>query len=666
MRLLIMRIVGFGWCCLCLSLTGLGLEGTTSGTKPSADTPRAALHAAQWLPATTQGFARIVDFPRFLERWKKTQLGQLAEDKRLEDFWKEQRKAIEGRFAEAGWQLSVTVDDIAKVASGQAAVAWMSKPQETQKPYAVALIVDVQGKTDELADLMQRIDADFKARQASAATMAHEGLTITQYTLPRGPGELVIREAFYAVADEFFFATDELPALKDLLASQKSGRSDALAAGKLFQQATGRLAVNGPQSDVEYFVQPIGLAKLLRSISGKPVATQTDILKVLENQGFSKLAAVVGRVRLADDSFDIFHDAFVQTEPPLPVSVQVLDFPNVVSNRIPSWVSAEAASFLATAWNAKEAFWKVESIVDEVAGQPGVFDSVIEGIQTDPVGPQIDIKNEVLPYITSEIYSMTEVVQPITPDSRRSLIAIRLDDPAGKLAAVLERAMKNEPDATPEDFQDFRIWKVNRPEEDEESLSIEGDFDFGGKKSSKATKPQEEDQPLLSNWAITVYSKKSPQGEAIEQYLMFASHAEMIKQAITISQTQKPSPLDQQDDVARVISNLQGQGKGEAGCLWEINRTERAFRMQYELFRQDKLPQSRSILATVIDRILRPKDELKEVNQRVKGDRLPPFDQIREFFMPSGSRVIAHDDGWAFQGFVLAKPSSGLAKAKRD
>ncbi len=160
----------------------------------------------------------------------------------------------------------------------------------------------------------------------------------------------------------------------------------------------------------------------------------------------------------------------------------MLDFPNLANGKIPSWVTPKAASYLSTAWNAKDAFWKVKNLVDNVAGQPGVFDSVIEGIETDPVGPQIDIKNQVLPFITPEIYSVSEVVEPVTTESRRSLIGIRINDPNGKLAEALSRAMNNDPDASLEDFEEFRIWKVTREDDSDESLNVQTDFGFGDKK----------------------------------------------------------------------------------------------------------------------------------------------------------------------------------------
>ncbi len=611
--------------------------------------------AADWLPDSTQGFARVVDFPRLLERFKKTQLGLLADDNRLQDFWKEQRKTIENRFEEAGWQLNITMDDISKVASGQSAMAWISKPEVAQKPYAVALIVDVTGKNKELDDLMKRIDTDLKNRQATSKKLSHAGVEVTQYTLPRGAGALVVHESYYAIVDGFLFATDELPSLQEIIDGKKSGRGNSLAKSKLFTKAMSKVPSQLSASDVEYFVQPIGLAKLLRSISAKPTNSQTDVLKVLDKQGFNQISAVVGRLRFGDKTYDVYHEACVQTEPPLPISVQVLDFPNLASGKTPTWVTPKAASYLSTAWNSKDAFWKLKGLVDDIAGQPGVFDSVIEGIQTDPNGPQTDIKNDVLPFITPEIYSVSEIVEPVTPDSRRTLIGIRINDPNGKLANALERAMKNEPDASLEDFNDIRIWKVTRSEDSDEALNVDTDFGFGNgnKKSGKGAKPKDEDEPLLSNWAITIFAKG---GKAGEQFLMFASHADMIKEAITYGKIDQPnSQLDSEPDVARVIAALKKLSNGQAGCLWEISRADRAFRMQYELFRQDKLPQSRSMLATILDRILRPKDELKNVSQRVKGDKLPPFDDIKAFFQPGGSRVITQPDGWTYQGFILAK-----------
>jgi len=613
--------------------------------------------AADLLPQTTQGYVRIVDVPMFVERWGQTQLGILGQDDRLKDFWSDQRIEIQKRFSNAGWQLNFQVEDLYDIATGQAALAWIAKPQDQPKPYAIALVLDIVGKKEECGALLARIDKELKTRKAVLRKLEYRSIAINQYTLPRGPGEIIIRESLYAMVGEQLFAADELDTLKFLIDSSAGKSESLLSQLPLFIASNAKLTKKyegvSDAIDVEYFVRPIGLAKLLRSISGKPVAVQTDALKVLENQGFTKLEAAAGRVYFGSPNFDIFHDAFVIIDPPLPDSVQVLDFPNQAGKQIPAWVGADASNFLSMAWNSKDAFWKVESIVDEMAGQKGVFESVIDGIKIDPVGPQIDIKLQVLPYLTSEIYSVGDTVEPITLESRRSMIAIRINDPQGKLALVLERAMKNEPDAKPEDFREVRIWKVTRAE-DGDDLALESD-DFGfGNKASKPVAQMEEEKPLLSNWAITIYNP-TPDNPA-NGFLIFASHSEMIKEAIERNAANSNSLFASESDVAPVLAMIEKLNLDNDPSMWQVTRTAKSFKMQYELFRQDKLPQSKSMLATIFDRLIRPKDEVKPVDQKVKGNKLPPFDTISDFLMPGGSRLRTEEQGWSFSGFILAKP----------
>jgi hypothetical protein len=361
------------------------------------------------------------------------------------------------------------------------------------------------------------------------------------------------------------------------------------------------------------------------------------MLKVLTNQGFDRIQAVTGKVQLAAGDLDVQHECFILAPKPWPESVRILDFPNMADKNVPAWAGPNTASYLATAWNAKEAFWKAEGIVGEIAGDKDTFKIVIDGIETDPKGPQIDIRNDILPYVTNEIYALSDCIEPITPDSRRSLIAIRITD-SDKLTSVLDRIMKVEPDATPVDFEQNRIWVVAREEEaDLASFGIDDDlnsFDESGDE-------EEEEQPWLNNWAIAIHG----------DFLMFSSHAEMIKDAIKA----KPgtSPLVEQLDFARAQSKIESMSKGRPNCFWNIDRADLSFQMQYELFRQDKLPQSRSMLASIMDRILRPKKEMKEEVQQVKGDLLPPFEEIRKYLLPGGSVIETQADGWSIQSFVL-------------
>ncbi len=218
-----------------------GQEAAAVQDKPANPSKAAAGSAAEWLPDQTQGFARIVDFTRFLDHWNSTQLGKLGKHERLQEFWNEQQKEIEDKFAEAGWQLNLSGDDIRSIASGQVAVGWIAKAQQPQKPYSVALIVSVADKKEAVGNLLAKIDKELRARQATSKIIDYKGQKITEYTLPRAPGALVIRQSLYAVVDDYLLAADELPQLQALIDAKTSGLGNSLANNQLYRDSMKRL-----------------------------------------------------------------------------------------------------------------------------------------------------------------------------------------------------------------------------------------------------------------------------------------------------------------------------------------------------------------------------------------------------------------------------------------
>ncbi len=216
------------------------------------------------------------------------------------------------------------------------------------------------------------------------------------------------------------------------------------------------------------------------------------------------------------------------------------------------------------------------------------------------------------------------------------MIAIEVNDPENKLLKVLNRAMENEPDAQPEDHKGHRIWKVSR---DDEDLELEIDSDFGDFGKNEGNEGGEED-PLLNNWAIAKYNN----------YLFFASHFDLIREVIDASTNEGESKFFEQADVAPVAAELDLQA---AHAAWRIMRADRSLEMQYELFRRDELPQSQTIIAVLLDRLLRPRTQAKQVDQKVKGNLLPEFQLIRQFLLPIGYSATTTDEGWKIRTFIV-------------
>ena len=597
------------------------------------------LPASKLFPADTQALFSLPNSEGFLAGWNNTQLGKLAADDKLKDFWSTQRQEIQNRFSEAGWQLNLEIEDLDEIAGGQTSLGWISRIKETSKPFSIAMVIDVVNRTEAAERFLKRIDTELKERKATPKSIVVAGTKVVQYTLPKFAGDLRANDSFYCISKDQLVAADDLITMTELLQAQGGAKEDSLSNSDLYKQVQAKIPCEGNEPEIEYFLRPIGFAKLLRSISGKPTKNQSDILLILDKEGFGDLQCVAGNVQISTENFDFFHHGHMVAKKPSSMAVQILDFPNVATLLAPEWINKESASVLSLSWNIKEAFPKFRGIVDALVS-PGAFDGMLEGMRDDPQGPQIDIVKDVLPFLSTEFHIVTEIIKPISPDSKRSMVILKLNDPQTKLPKILDRYGKGEPDSKPIDFEGHRIWSF----ENKEEAQIE--LDFGGNKDEKKKADSDENEPLLDKWAITIFG----------DFFIFASDVEMIKDAILRAQNaNEKKAFEKETDVAKVTNMLENFAGKDGRSMNQVTRSDRAFEMQYELFRQDILPESRSMLATILDKILKPKDGRQAQVQRVKGDKLPQFAAIRDYFTASGGVVRTVEDGWNVQSFILSK-----------
>jgi len=592
--------------------------------------------AIDLLPASTQAFTALPKSSEFIKNWRETQLGQLADDERMKDFWSNQQEELRRRLAAAGWQLSLKVEDLENLCSGQAALGLISRPDVTEKPFSLALIVDVADRAEALEKFFQRVGIDMESQKGALKVIDANGIEVKHYSIPKLSADGRARDSYFAVSKDQLLISDDLRSIQELIEAQSKPREDSLAKSELYTKIQQRIVRDEHTAEIEYFVKPLGLGKLLRSISAQKGKKQVDLLKLLEDQGFGSILAAAGSVQLAKEDLDMHHQGFVLREEELPESVQILDFPNQKALVPPAWISAGSASVMGFSWNFSEAFPKLRGIVDAYIGD-AQFDEILEQIKNDPQGPQIDIRKEILPHIGQEFYTVTEIIEPITPDSKRSLICIKLNDPENKLYGVLNRYSKSEPGSSIEDVGDYRIWKFSNDEEEEEVI----EFNNPGNKNSK--EEEDEEKPLLNKWGVCI----------VDGYFVFASNPESLVQVIENAKNQAiHGDFEKLSSVQSVRAMQEKLLSAEGQSFSEIDLADRSAEMQYELFRQGILPQSRSLMAIIAERILKTD---KSKPQEFQGSKLPPYDQVKHFFTPRGFVVRSEKDGWGIDAFILGK-----------
>jgi hypothetical protein len=612
-----------------------------------ADSPK----LYEFLPATSQAMVWIPNASDLSDRWEQTLLHQLAEDPTVAPFFKEQREMIQNRLMEAGWRLGVKPQELMDYFPGQLSVAWLEMPNE-RKPFALVMLGQVVQQDEVVGKLMSEIETAIAKHNPVKKQLSHMDQTITQYTLPRREGQLLDENTLIAAVSGTLIATDDLPVMHQMI-EQLTGQASSqvkLVDDKDFIASREQLKITG-QGHIEYFVRPLGIARVVRAISGKKSKSNADILEVFRNQGFTAIKCVSGEIQVRQGDVDIAHRGFVLAEHPLPRSAAVLDFPNKALSEIPSFVSNRVDSFMTVNWNAQTAFWKVRELVDELVGNQGVFDEVINGIKNDANGPKVDIRNEFLPLLTNDIIALTDTRDgEIDVDSRRNLIALKVNQPA-KAASILDRVMKAEANAEMLEFDGVTIWKVTNEAEDVQEDFSEFGFD---------DEQEEEEEPWLNQWAISVLQGDTGQG-ASEGYFMFASHTEMIEQAITQARSGGADHLASEADYQRMHQAISQLMNDQNPCAWKVSRNHKAHRVQYELFRQGKLQDSESMLATLMNRFVEVDAEATAgaEGQKVDGKDLPPFDTITKFLQPSGFKVVSTPHGWEFGSLLLGDPNRG-------
>ncbi len=103
-----------------------------------------------------------------------------------------------------------------------------------------------------------------------------------------------------------------------------------------------------------------------------------------------------------------------------------------------------------------------------------------------------------------------------------------------------------------------------------------------------------------------------------------------------------------------MVDAIEQEFGDDDASAWQIQRTDKAYRVQYELFRRGELRRSQSMLASILDRLLQNDSEMRSKDQRIDGGGLPQFEKISHFLQPSGMMVRTTNHGWEFGSLLLS------------
>lgn len=618
-----------------------------------------------WLPDNTKGYFAIPDVDELSDSWSKTQYGHLFDDPVMKPFTDDFRDQILRRLDQTGIRMGVSLRDLDEIANGAVCVGVVEPKTGTQK-HALVLIVDTTDRDKNVGELLDKIDKNMEERKATSETREIGGNEFRVFEVPVKRGSrkrfktVIGRHGNYLVAvDHEQIATDLLGRMSTPV-EQLDG---ALANVEAFIATKTRCQAlpGNAEPAIHWFVEPFGFLRSLRSLSqDKKKRRGNDLLGALEKQGFDVLQGAGGFIDLANAQYQLLHRSYVYA-PALPgvqppakykLAARILEHVQTTDDlRAQDWVADDVASYRTLTWDIQSSFEHVGGLVDEMAGEDGFFEDLLDSLKNDPTGPMIDVRNQLIAHFGDRGTYVSDCPLPVTPTSQRFLLAIDVKNAEGMTAGI-HAAMDKDPDAKATDYGDYSIWEILQDDEEEiPDVVIDGDEfdDFDDFDDEE----EEEGAGLLNNASFAV----------VGNHLLVSSHIDFIKQVI--DGTPPNRQLGGQADYKSVNAELVKLGAGTDTCRF-FSRNDQEVRTTYELIRQGKMPESETILGRLLNQLFAPEEKGVMREQQIDGKDLPEFEAIAKYFGPSGlfARAEADERGTIIVGCMLAHQGPELANAE--
>ena len=680
---------------LVLALAGTVLSG---GPSPSVI---AAGPSDTLLPNTTRGFVCVTSVKTLEEHWNKTQLGQLAKDPLMKPFIDDLRRQIDERWSDIHEKLGVTIEDLRQVASGELALAAV---QTADGGPAIAIIVDVAANQKKAQDLLARISKNLTAAKAKHEKVQVEGVSVDLFTLP--PDEYLIlpkevakpakdaskapkgkakpaeprdRHIAYCLKGNLLVGSTQREVIQGILARLGGKKAPTLSDVPSYQATMKRCAEDAGKAvpQVRWYVQPLGYLEVARALR---VETQTarkgtNPVEFFKEQGFAAIEGLGGQVDFSSEGCELVHRTAVYAPGKYEQSMKLLSFPNRPVPADPKvddnpfkpqrWIPADVASYATFQFDVLNAFDNLDALVDALfgKGEKGVWKDIVTQLEKDPHGPRINLRKELVEHLGRRVTVSTGCQVPITTTSERILIAVEVKKDAEKaVAGAVTKFYKNDKDMRRREFEGHVIWESISPEKGKTDIpdfkgpEIPGlELDYGGAKKPvrPARAAAKREDALFPNVAVTV----------AHGHLLVASHYDFLIKVLSGEEARTKSGDALADSIEyQQVTKALDQFKAKAFCARSFGKTDEQFRATYELIRQNKMPESETMLGRLLNTVLGTGKKGVRRKQEIDGSKLPDYDFVRRHLGPAGFQAVTEEKGefrgWFLKGFILPKGGS--------
>ncbi|HLA84819.1 MAG TPA: hypothetical protein VJL29_08495, partial [Thermoguttaceae bacterium] len=334
--------------------------------------------------------------------------------------------------------------------------------------------------------------------------------------------------------------------------------------------------------------------------------------------------------------------------------MDMLTFPNSRDFGLPAFVPNNVAACAVIHWDILKAFDNCAPTFDKLFGEneTGIWEDVLESLEKDEDGPQINLRNELIALLEPHVTAVTSYQPEITATSERLLFLVRIK-PGNEekvIAGLRKWLREDDPTIRRRQFEGLDIWESVEPKSPKASAAPTITLPVytpdktadTPRKEHRLRRGDDEEQALLPHRSVAVF----------QGHLLIASHYDYLTEVLTQAKT--PDPVSESMDFRLVGARMEAIGADE-GCLRSFSRTDEEFRPTYELIRMGKMPEAETMFARMLNAAMGPAKRGKVRKQQIEGKEMPDFQVVRRALGPGGTFGKTEKDGWFVVGFVLEK-----------
>lgn len=606
------------------------------------------------LPQSTVGYLSVSNWQELDKSWQQTQLHELVNDPVMKPFVEDLKAQLDEKWSKSHAKLGISWSELKDLPRGEVSlgVVWPGEGEAV-----LALLADVTGNVEASQKFLDDLVKRLQEQGAKRTEKKVGGATIVVLDFPKQEGEDKARQTAYVLTADMLIAADKFEVVQEIVGRIKGDAKDTLATVEAYQKVNESCRAEAGElaPHIRWFIDPFGFINSVRASRGPRKREGADVVKVLETQGFKAIRGVGGFVNLATQGYEVVHRTKVFAPPPYDLAMRMMKLPNGGDLAPQAWVPLDVATYATVHIDIQNAFQNFGSLFDQLFGdgEKGVFEDVLESLKTDPNGPQIDVREEIIARLGTRVSVVSDYRLPITVSSQRRVIAIEArDGQTESLADAIARAMRPDPTAKERKFRNHTIWEIT-PEEGGEGvvdIEIEG-LGGEGELDVEEEVTEEEGEFAMPNSAVCVANG----------HLYFATHVDIIEKVLAKAEDDARL-LSEMPDFQQVVSQAEALGAG-AGCAFVFSRIDEAMRANYELLKAGKMPEAETGLAKILNGILAPDAPAGAPPRQAEIDasKLPDYQVVRRYLGPMGVWVESVNDGWYVVGAVLPKEATSAA-----